>query len=502
MNAAAPRAEPLAALVMRGAALMVVLRFVIRAIGLVSVLFTARLLTPVDFGIIGTASLVVGLFAILQSIGLGDALVRLRQVDPEHVHTAWTLNLLFSAGVTLAIWLSAPAAAGFLGEPALVEVLRWLAVTPVLNALTSPGSMTLIRDFAFGKEFVLKVFQKVAVAVAVVLAAWWTRSYWGLVWGSLIGTVLHVAGSYTLYPYRPRFSLTKTRDFFAFSFWTLVQSLATYVAITVDEVVVRRLVSTQVFGLYHVSRDLSRTMVSEMVAPAAAALLPGLARLRDEPARFAEAARQAVGAGAIVAAAAGLGVSATAPEITGLLLGPRWAGAAPFLAWTAIGVAGQTVAGLNRSILAALDRQHQAAFLWGLRAAVLTAACLAAALLGGVLAVAITYAAVSVTLTVLDYAFIFARLGRPSALAGIFLRPVLAGLAMLAGLSWLPTEGLALPVAAALKVALGATIYVAALLGLWWAMGRPRSAETALLHRLPGRLATPLLRSNTVPETP
>ncbi|WP_137180338.1 oligosaccharide flippase family protein [Roseomonas sp. AR75] len=480
-------AKPLANVVLRGAVMMVALRFALRGIGLVSVFFTARLLTPADFGVLGTSAIVLGLFAILQSVGIGDALVRLRKLDADHVHTAWTINLIASLAVSACVWVTAPFAARVLEEPALVAVLRWQAFTPTLMALVSPGTMTFLRDFAFRKEFVLKVFQKVVVVVCVVTGAFLTRSYWGLVWGTMTGTALTVVMTYVLYPYRPRLSLAKHRDFLGFSFWTMMFSLASYAARVVDEVVVRRMVSTQVFGLYHTSRDLSRTLVSEMVAPASAALLPGLARLQDEPARFARAAQHMVGAGAIVAVAAGLGVSATAEEITGLLLGPKWAGAAAILQITAIGVAGQTLAGLHRSILIPLSKQHWSAALWALRAAVLAAVCVPAGAYGGVLAVAAAFAVTSVLMTILDYTLIFGHLGRPTAPVAIFLRPMLAGAAMMGVLALLPA-GLPLLLSAVLKVAVGALTYTLVLWGAWFLAGRPNGAETALLHRLPARI--------------
>jgi O-antigen/teichoic acid export membrane protein len=501
MSEQAPKPQPMAGVVVRGAMMMVGLRFAMRALGLVSVFFTARLLTPADFGVVGTSALVLGLFAILQATGLGDALVRLRRLDPAHLHTCWTINLIAATLVSCGIWLAAPAAARFLDEPALVEVLRWQAFMPTIVALTSPGTMTFLRDFAFRKEFTLRIFQKVVLVVCVVTGAWITRSYWGLVWGTMTGTTLYVAMTYVFYPYRPRLSLAKHRDFLAFSFWTMIQSFATYVATTVDEVIVRRNVVTQMFGLYHVSRDLSRSLVSEMVSPAAAALLPGLARLRDEPARFARAAQVTVGVGAVVAVGAGLGVSATAHEVTGLLLGAKWEGAAPYLALTAIGSAAQTLAGLHRSILAALDRQHWSAALWALRAAVLATACAIAVGFGGMLAVAMTFAIVSVLLTVLDYTLIFARLGRPLAPLAILVRPMLAGAAMMGVLALVPA-GLPLALSAVAKVALGGATYGVALMLLWWAAGRPDGAETALLHRLPPRFGRLLLRPAAAAATP
>ena len=493
MTGAPQPAGPMAEIVLRGAVLMVVLRVTVRAIGLVSVMVTARLLTPADFGMIGTAAIVTGLFAVLQTIGIGEAIVRLRSLEPGHVDTAWTLNLITGVLVAMAIWSTAPLAARLLEEPDIAGVLRWLALTPLLNALASPGTYTFVRDFAFRREFLIRVAQKIVMAASVLTMAFIMRDYWGLVWGSLIGTALGVAFSYAMCPTLPRLTLARSADFLGFSFWSLLTALGSYVAHVADEVAVRRIVTTQVFGLYHVSRDLSRTLVSELVAPMASALLAGLARMQDDPARLLRATREAVGAGAILACGAGVGVAATAQEITGLLLGPQWDGAAEFLALTAIGVAAQTLAGLHRSVLAAVNRQDLSALLWALRAGALVAGCTAAGALVGARGVAASFTAISIAMTLLDYVVIFRRLGDVRAAGQILLRPAIAGAAMFALL------GLALPpvaplwLSAALKVPLGALCYAGVVLGLWWAMGRPAGPETALLLRLPGGLGARLM---------
>ena len=462
------------------------LRFVVRAIGLVSTMVTARLLTPADFGIIGTASLVSGFFAVLQSSGAGDGLIRLRQIENSHVETAWTINVIVCAVTTAGLWAVAPWAAGVLQEPRLTDVLRVLCFTPLIGSLSSPGSSRFLRDLQFRREFGFRVIQKVMAVACTLVGALVVRNYWGLVYGMMVGSISFTLVSYVLYPYRPRLHLRHLDDFLGFSLWSFAQGLASYVATTIDEVVVRRIAPTELFGLYHTSRDLSRVLVSEFVAPAASALLPGLARLQDEKPRFLRAAQSAIGVAAIVSVACGLGVSATAEEVTGLLLGPRWAGAAPYLALTALGGMGQTLAGLHRGILAAMNRADWSALLWILRAAVLLVCCAAAGALGGPIAVATTFAVVSVVLTVFDYTVIFTRLGRPSAVIEVFAAPVLAGLGMSLALAALPLPASTpLIVSAVAKIGVGGLVYGGILLGLWWARGRPDGAETALLHRLP-----------------
>lgn len=484
-----PRPPSLADTVFRGALLQVALRFVTRLLGLVSISVTARVLTPTDFGVIGSASLVTGLFAVLQQNGIFDWVVRKPSLGPDDLARAWSVNLGFNLLVASGIAAAAAPGAAFLNEPALAQVLRVSALMPLLAALASPVPVLFMRDMQFGRDFRLRVTQKVIDVVCVIAFCLAVRTYWGVIYGSLASRLIFLAYTYIAFPFRPRLVLRGAGALLGFSVWAMALSLASYLASVADEVVVRRSSSTYVFGLYHISRDLSRVLVIELVAPAAAALLPGLARLQGEDRRFTAAAVRAVGGAAIVAVGAGLGVSATAAEAIALLLGRQWSDAVPFLVWLAIGVAAQTLAGLHRSILFALGVPQWSAALWFVRAAVLFAAAQVAVGQGGAIAVAIAFAAASVLLTVFDYLVIFTRLGRPMAVLRFSVRPVLAGLAMTAVLLALPLPpGLPTIADAAIKIAVGGAVYGATLGLAWWLAGRPQGPETALLNRLPGRL--------------
>jgi lipopolysaccharide exporter len=477
-----PKAPAVGAAVVRGAFIMVALRFVVRLIGLFSTMVLARLLTPADFGVVGTAAIVTGLFAILQNIGIREGLARLKTVDRSHICTAWTLNLITSAAVTLALIASTPLAISWLNEPKLAQILPLLAVTPTLAALGSPGSMTLLRELKFKREFILGVLQKVFTVAATIGWALAIGDYRGLVAGTLSGAVVFLGLTYAVYPYRPTLTLSRWRDFLGFSLWSMVQGGAVYVASTIDEVFVRRLSNTAAFGLYHASRDLSRTLVSEMVAPAATALLPGLAKISGDPVRFSAAVDRVIGVGLIVAAAVGTLLSGLALDLIHVLLGEKWLPAAAFLTWLAFGVAAQTLAGLHRSITASCGMTHVSALLWVLRAVVMVVVCGLTARSGTAEDVAFSFAIASIVLTTLDYQIILWLLGRPAALLRLGGGPLLAAFAASTALrhmtfadTWplllrLPIEGLAT-----------IAIYVIVLVATWRLRGSPQGAEQTLL---------------------
>jgi O-antigen/teichoic acid export membrane protein len=496
------RSPPLARTIFRGALFLGALRFAIRLLGFVSITITARLLTPADFGVVGTAAIVTGFFLVLQQNGIGDALTRLRSVVPDDVHTAWTLNLLVAGLVTTSVFLMAGPAAVWLDEPKIAGVLQYMAFGPLIHAMGSPGTATILRNLQFQREFRLRIIQKVGLVICVVLGALIFRDYWGLVYGTLAGAALGAVMSHVMVPYPVRLRLTGAAYFLTFSAWTMLQALAAYVGRKADEVAVRQIVDTATFGLYHVARDLSRVFVAESVAPAGAALLPGLARLQDDPERFARAAALAVGVGAIVAIAVGLGLSAVAPEAVVLLLGAQWAPAAQFLAIVSIGGAAGTLVGMHRAILVAMGRIDLSAKLSCIRAALLVGGCALASLHGSAVTLAMTYTAIWIVWFFLDGAIVFRLLGRPGAIVAAVARPLLAGLAMTLVLHAMPwPQGLPLIALTLLKVAVGAAVYVGVLGGIWWARGRPEGPESTLLEQVPRGLGRRLLPRRGVGRT-
>lgn len=325
--------------VMVGAAFMVVTRFSIRLLGLVSVTILARLLTPEDFGVFGTAALVLAFFILLKEIGFGAALIKTENVTKEDIDTLWTMRLILGAITATALLLFSGIIADFLKEPRVIEVLRLMALIPIVDCLYSPASPFQVKAFKFGQNFLLKTIDKLVRVIAVIILALTLQSYWALVYGTLLASFLGVIVSHIAMPYLPRLTLVNRQKYLAFSFWNYCRGLAKYIASSADEFVVRASENSSFFGIYHVSRDLSRVLIAELISPLGEALLPALVKFTNESERFRKAIFDTVGAYLIVGFAVSIGIVLTADEIVLILLGEQWAQAALFLALVAIGTA-------------------------------------------------------------------------------------------------------------------------------------------------------------------
>src|SRR5687768_8882717 len=76
-------------------------------------LILARLLTPLDFGVVGAAMIVIGFSEIFTRLGLGPALVQRDELEPRHLGTAFSVSLVSSFIIGIIIFLAAPYIAAF-----------------------------------------------------------------------------------------------------------------------------------------------------------------------------------------------------------------------------------------------------------------------------------------------------------------------------------------------------------------------------------------------------
>jgi O-antigen/teichoic acid export membrane protein len=433
--------------------------------------------------------LALSFFILLKDIGFGEAIIKSPSITKSDIDTFWTIRFFLSLCIALALALSSSWIASFLKDPRIEEVLFYMAFIPVIDAFNSPASALLLRDLRYGTNFLLKSSDKIVRVIAVIVAAIILRSYWALVIGAVLSSFFGVMISQIARPYVPRVSLSSIKQHGNFAFWSYVRSISNYISRTADEFIVRGTQSTAFFGVYHIARDLSRVLITEIVAPIREAMLPALSKLQHQPSRFGHATANIIGAAAIIAVAVSVGIAMTAKELTLVLLGNQWAAAGPFLSVLAIGVACNALGHVNQSSFIATNRNTLGAKFWLFRAVLYSAGCVIAALLYTPEIVATTFTVLSVVVYIAETTTLLRIVQSKRTFLALVVRPVLGGGLMAVTLTIMPwpTD---VPVfwILLLKVGLGAGVYCTALL-IFWRLASPKDGpEDALLQYLPGPL--------------
>lgn len=478
----------------RGALWMVLLTFVTRALGLVSMLILARLLTPADFGIVAMALSFIFLAELMSAFGFDVALIHNQDATEAHYNTAWTFKVALGLLIFLLMLTAAGPIASFYNQPDVFWVVCALAVGPLIVASENIGVVAFRKDLDFHKEFAFQISRKLIGFAVTVPLALWLGNYWALVAGTLASNLAGTVASYLVHPFRPRFSLAQAASLFGFSKWMFLNNVCGLLKERLSDFVIGRLSGPAALGIYNISYEFSHLPTTEIGAPINRALLPGFAKL-TEPAAVQSAYSNALGMLAIVAMPAAAGILAVAPYFVAVLLGVKWIDGVPLMEILSISGA---ILMFQASICSVLIAK-------GHPAAVTRTNALFVALLVGFLALLATrfgsvgaaYATLATTsLTMPAYLYQLRRhVGVPMlAFVRAVMRPVLASAGMVLVVhSVLPEYSVAMPAPQAViwlltGVMLGAVTYAVLALLIWLATGRPSGVEHLIATRVQSRL--------------
>lgn len=390
-----PRSPPtLGSLAARGAVVTMGGQGARIAVQLVGLVLLSRLLTPRDYGLVAMVLVVIGVGEIFRDFGLTTAAVQAKSLSDQQRDNLFWANTALGAALTVLCVAAAPLVAAAFDEPELRGLTQALAASFLLNGLAAQYRADLNRRLRFGRLALVDVGAQLLGLAAGVALALRGAGYWSLVGQQLgqgVAVLLFAVLAARWRPRRPRRD-PDMRDLFAFG-WNIVGTqVLGYASKNVDSLILGARFGPGPLGTYNRAFQLLMVPLGQVRAPTTTVALPVLARLQDEPARFAAfLVRGQLALGYTLVAALALAAGAADPLIE-VVLGPRWQSVRPVLQVLAVAGACQTLAYvgywtyLSRGLTAALLR-------YTLVSSVLRIACILLGSSFGVLGVAAGVAA-------------------------------------------------------------------------------------------------------------
>lgn len=355
--------KSIASRIATGAFWTIGLRLSVRALGIVSVIILARILVPEDFGIVAKASMIASFLELISEFGLTAALVRDQQATAAHYDTVWTIHVIRGTVIAVILVALAKPAAVFLHEPMLSVILLFYALSAFLNGLENVGVVDFWKSLEFDREFKFNVYRKLtSFAVTVGVAFVW-QTYWAFVAGVVTGSLVGLVASFLMAPYRPRIRLSEWRSLFDFSKWIFVHGLCLSLSTKLDTFILSRFSVTAVVGRFTVAHEIAGAASTEIAMPIARAVMPGLAKLNDEPAKFRATYTSSILVLMLFTVPAAVGVAALSELITDVVLGSKWADAADLISILALGGIMRAVSAMSASAFMSSGKAKPLAYL-------------------------------------------------------------------------------------------------------------------------------------------
>lgn len=317
-----------------------------RGIGLLLLPLYTRALSPTEYGRVDLLLVVRSLVAVTLSLEIGQALVRflVEARDDDGRRELASTALWFTAGAYLlfgaaAMAWSRPLSAWLLDTPTQAGVVRvaalYMGIAGVFQLMQDLLRFDL-RARAYAAASIVSAVAAAATTAGLVLGVRMGVAgvFWGLIAGSLAGA------AYSWHAGRQRYGMlfrwARCREMLAFSAPLVASSIAGMVALFIDRIAIRALMTVGDVGVYGVAARFA-SIAALVVSVLQTALLPLIYNHHAEertPGEIARILRVVV----LVLAPAVTALGVFAPEIVGMITTPRYLAAAPVIPLLAAGV--------------------------------------------------------------------------------------------------------------------------------------------------------------------
>jgi O-antigen/teichoic acid export membrane protein len=307
--------------------------WLIRGLGIIKMIILARLLAPIDFGVIGLSTLAIYLFNVFSETGLESALIQKNKIGRAELDSVWTLKLIRGLILFTLLFVSAKWFALYFNNATLDSVLKAIAIVFILGGLVNVGVVFFQRDLEFKKKVRLELASEIVGAVVTILLAFWLRNIWALVLGNIALGVTKCIGSYCMHSYRPRlywnWSIAKNLlNFGKHIYWI---SIVTFIVTSGDDALVGKILGLTVLGFYTMAYNIANIPVSSLAGIIGRISFPAYSILQKEPVRLSEAFSKIVEAALLFLTPLTVLIILLAKDFTIIFLGEKWLPIVPVL---------------------------------------------------------------------------------------------------------------------------------------------------------------------------
>lgn len=353
----------------RGVLWTAVSRFGTQIVSWASFILIARLLGPVELGIVAAAGAVVGFVSLVSEFGLGSAIIAKHELGAEEIGQLAAVSGLLALGA----WAVCAAIAWPVSLVLRVEQLKIvLPVVGVTTALTTFNAVPLAvlrREMAFRKASQLEVAKAIVQSLAALALAAAGFGFWSLILAELAATgilaVLLLRFSHVRVR-RPQWG--QLTSALSFSREVLVSRAAWYGYSNADFAVVSRRLGTSALGDYSMAWQLA-TLPVEKIATLLWAVMPSvLARVKDDLVELRRYVTLLFETLAFILMPVCAGIALIADNLVYVVLGTQWAGAIDIIRALALFAVVKAIAPVSSQVLISIGNPRAARnqSLWGL----------------------------------------------------------------------------------------------------------------------------------------
>lgn len=219
----------------------------------------ARLLVPADFGMLVTISVFTGLAGYIAGGGMGQALVRAKEVTRQDYDIVFTLQIVIGSMIYAGFFFAAPGIAAWYDTPLYADLIRVSALSFLFRPFVNLPSSMLFRQMRY-KASTAVGFSTLLFSSAVSIGmAYSGYGVWSLIIGGISGSLAGALILAFLTRWRPGFSLEfgRGKDLARYGMVVALGDFIVYLRSQASNFILSKTIGPQGLGLFNKANSLT-----------------------------------------------------------------------------------------------------------------------------------------------------------------------------------------------------------------------------------------------------
>lgn len=309
-----------------GPVIMMVRRIVSVAIGLVSTVILARILSPTDFGLANMANVMLAFAGIFRDFGLTNAVLRKGRISQTELSMIFWFNAASTLVLATLVAICSPFIATFYNEAVVQFVVLLSLIGFIVSGLSAQHRALLNRELRFGTLAITDTLASlIGLTVIIVLA------FNGLgVWSIVLGGAIQALAAASTYIYLSGWKPSRFRrheelgSLLRFGANTSIFSITVFLSQNLASILIGKFVGPAGLGQYNRAQNFVNLPIVNFVQPVAQSAMPLLVHLRIDPVQYKDAYLKLVRELSIVLLPVSVALFFSGPDVILLLIGRQW----------------------------------------------------------------------------------------------------------------------------------------------------------------------------------
>jgi len=296
-------------------------------------IFLAKLLIPDEFGLAAMAFILISIFNLLNSIGIGPAFIREDKFNRKRAeNTLFYLGLIPNILIALFTFFLAPVASAYFFSPAnanyltLIWMIRAVALTRIFKIFSTVSLNALLKDLKFDKITISNVAGTIVYAITSIVLALMGYGAWSIVIAIILESFVIELFLFIFYPIMPKliFDFKIAKDYIIFGYNYLVASIISIIVRNGDDVLIGHFVGVAGLGLYSLAQHIGGLVLNSITGVVNQVMFPLYCKLKNDKEVYCKSFIEVFEISTLFTIPAVFGIFALAKDFINVFLTPSW----------------------------------------------------------------------------------------------------------------------------------------------------------------------------------